>query len=210
MADHYCFAKIQCLHHRVKVVGVAIHVVVPICLLGAAVTATVYADASVAAMRQEEHLRIPGIRIERPAMGKCDDRAGAPVFVEDPCAVEAGHCTHCHISFRSFVIVGWTSFFSKKDQIAHRFVTGSRRAFSDLEPKRSLVPYRSRWSRKTPRNSWDSAARLSHGYGTTASRAASRSRAAPAARRAPPDLSPPSYQQSEGTRRHSGLAWCDT
>jgi len=47
---------------------------------------------------EEEHLRLPGIRRERPAMAEGDDRARAPVLVVDLRAVLSRDAAHRFVS----------------------------------------------------------------------------------------------------------------
>src|SRR5215469_15007971 len=40
-------------------------------------------DAAIAVLHEEHHLTIPRVGVERPTVGKCDDRTGPPIFVVD-------------------------------------------------------------------------------------------------------------------------------
>ena len=81
-----------------EVVRVVVHVVAVADLCGAAVTAPVMGDDSITVMQKEDHLGIPVVGAQRPAMTENDGLTCAPVFVEDLSSVtgrELGHsCSH--------------------------------------------------------------------------------------------------------------------
>src|SRR5690606_5155915 len=86
--------------HGGQVVGVVVHVVAVPRLAGAAVAAAVVGDDAVALPGQEQHLRLPAVRAQRPAVAEGDHRAvlRAPVPVveadlvasDDVAAVDGG------------------------------------------------------------------------------------------------------------------------
>jgi hypothetical protein len=78
----------------IEVVGIGVHVVAVPGLAGAAVTATVVGDATIAAGGEEEHLILEGVGGEGPAVAEDDGRAVAPVVVIDLGAVLGGECAH--------------------------------------------------------------------------------------------------------------------
>src|SRR5215472_6134808 len=57
-------------------------------------TAPVMRDRAEAVLRQEQHLAVPCVRAQRPAVRECDDRALAPVLVVDLRAVFGGDRAH--------------------------------------------------------------------------------------------------------------------
>src|SRR5690606_17504772 len=81
-ADHGDVAQVQGVDHRGQVVGVVVHVVAVPRLARAAVAAAVVGDDAVALRGQEQHLRFPAVRTQRPAVAEGDDRAvlRAPVL----------------------------------------------------------------------------------------------------------------------------------
>src|SRR5215467_13445393 len=57
-------------------------------------TAPVMRDRAEAVLRQEQHLAVPCVRAQRPAVRERDDRALAPVLVVDFRAVSGGDRAH--------------------------------------------------------------------------------------------------------------------
>src|SRR5215831_18895147 len=57
-------------------------------------TAPVMRDRAEAVLRQEQHLAVPRVRAQRPAVREHDDRALAPVLVVDFRAVFGGDRAH--------------------------------------------------------------------------------------------------------------------
>ena len=83
MADHGCFFQIQMVHKLGEIVGVLIHVVALPTLARTSMAASVMGNHAISSLRQKQHLRVPGIGAQGPSMREGDDRAGAPVLVED-------------------------------------------------------------------------------------------------------------------------------
>jgi hypothetical protein len=106
MADHRCTLDVERLEQRGEIVRIGIHVVAGPRLIRSTMAAAIMGDNAVAVVPQEQHLGVPGISGERPAMGEGHDRAGAPVLEVDLRAVF--HCCGRH-ELRSFVsrLVGW-------------------------------------------------------------------------------------------------------
>src|SRR5207237_8084332 len=75
-------------------VGVMIHVVATADLGGASMATPVVGDDAIAALEEEQHLRVPIIGRQRPAMAEHDGLTFAPVFVEDLNAVFGGDRVH--------------------------------------------------------------------------------------------------------------------
>lgn len=61
--------------------------------------APVVRDDSIALLTEEQHLRVPVERAERPAVTEYNGLSLAPVFVIDLCAVFGGDCRHSGLSF---------------------------------------------------------------------------------------------------------------
>ena len=77
-----------------QVVGVVVHVMAVGGLRGAAVAAAVMGDDAIALLEEEQHLVVPVVGGERPAVAEDDGLAGTPVLVEDLDAVFGGDGGH--------------------------------------------------------------------------------------------------------------------
>jgi len=78
--------------------GIGVHLVACVGLVRAAVAAAVMRDHAVALRQEEQHLVVPVIRRERPAVMEHDGLciAGAPILVEDAGAVGGGQAVARH------------------------------------------------------------------------------------------------------------------
>jgi hypothetical protein len=70
VADQYYVAQVELCDQLGQVVGVLVHVVAIPGLVGSSVAMAVVRDHSVALLTQEQHLAIPGVGAERPAVAK--------------------------------------------------------------------------------------------------------------------------------------------
>src|SRR5712692_3898709 len=77
-----------------KVVGIVIHVMAVARLGGPAVAASVMGDDAIAVFEEEQHLRVPIIGRQRPAMAEHDGLTLAPVLIENLNAVFGGDRVH--------------------------------------------------------------------------------------------------------------------
>ena len=75
---------------RRQIVGVMIHVMAAACLGGATMAAPVVGDHAETLAEEEQHLRVPIIGRQRPAVAKHDRLTFAPVLVKDLNAVFGG------------------------------------------------------------------------------------------------------------------------
>jgi len=94
VSDVNCVLEVQCFGKGREIIGVGVQVVALPRLAGAAVTATVGADAPVAVRRKEEHRVFPCIGRERPPVAENDGLAVSPVLVVNLRSVfrrNAGH-----------------------------------------------------------------------------------------------------------------------
>src|SRR5437016_8741716 len=86
-----------------QVVGVMIHVMAPAGLGGAAVTSSVMGNDAIAVFEEEQHLRVPIVGAERPAVAEHDGLTFAPVLIidVDVSSVFSSDCYvwHCNFSF---------------------------------------------------------------------------------------------------------------
>jgi hypothetical protein len=87
VADVDRVAQVERLGQRGEVAGVVIHVVAAEDLARAPVAAPVVRDDAVALLREEQHLAVPVVRGQGPAVREDDGLARAPVLVEDLRAV---------------------------------------------------------------------------------------------------------------------------
>jgi hypothetical protein len=87
------------LDDRRKIVGVAVHIVSAGGLAGSPMTSAVMRDDAETVLREEKHLAIPGVRIQRPSVRKRHDRTFAPVLVIDLRSVFGFDCAHMACSF---------------------------------------------------------------------------------------------------------------
>jgi hypothetical protein len=80
--------------HGGQVVGVGVHVIAGRRLVRATVAAAVMGDHPVAVLGHEQHLAVPGVGAERPAVGEDDRPTLAPVLEEDARTVFRRHEAH--------------------------------------------------------------------------------------------------------------------
>jgi hypothetical protein len=99
VADHRDVLQIERLDQGREIVGVPVHVVAVRRLARAAVTAAIVRDAAEAVLHEEEHLRVPHVGVQRPAVREGDDRARAPVLVVDGGSVFHSDRAHARVSF---------------------------------------------------------------------------------------------------------------
>src|ERR1700681_1251933 len=95
VADVNGFLQIEMRRQGRKVVGIMIHVMAVAGLAGPAMAAAVMGDDPIAVAQEEQHLRVPVIGRQRPAMAEYDGLASAPVLVVDFGAVFGGDGWHC-------------------------------------------------------------------------------------------------------------------
>ena len=74
-----------------EIVGIMVHVVAIAGLSGAAMAAPVMSDDPVALAKEEQHLGVPIISRERPAMAEHDGLSLTPILVENFDAVLGGN-----------------------------------------------------------------------------------------------------------------------
>ena len=94
MADVNGILQVEMRGQRRQVVGIMIHVVAVGGLAGAAMAAAVMGDDAIAVIEEEQHLRVPVIGRQRPAMAEDDRLTVAPILVIDLGAVlgrDRGH-----------------------------------------------------------------------------------------------------------------------
>src|ERR1035437_9287092 len=89
-ATPYAMIRRSRVHQGCEVIGVGIHFVAVPGVAGPAVAATVMGNTAITLGRQEEHLRPPTVRTQRPPVTENDGLTRAPVLVADLCAVFGG------------------------------------------------------------------------------------------------------------------------
>src|SRR5580658_93085 len=94
MADVDGVLQVEMGRHGGKIVGIVIQVVAVGDLTGPAVAAAVVCDNPIALAEEKQHLVVPVVGRERPAVAEYDGLALAPVFVENLRAVFGGDGGH--------------------------------------------------------------------------------------------------------------------
>src|SRR5215471_7913991 len=94
VADMDGVAEVQMLDDGSRVGGVVVHIVAVRYLARPPVTAAINADHPVPLLDKKQHLSVPVIGTERPAMVEDNRLAAPPIFVENLCAV--GGCDYAH------------------------------------------------------------------------------------------------------------------
>src|SRR5215469_8907909 len=87
-------AQVQVLDDRGCVRGVVVHVVSVRHLTRAAVAAAIVRNDAVSMTNEEQHLGIPVIGAERPAVMEHDGLTLAPIFIEELYAIRSRDCAH--------------------------------------------------------------------------------------------------------------------
>src|SRR5438128_1001301 len=128
-----------------QVVGVMIHVMAPAGLGGAAVTSSVMGDDAIAFLEEEQHLRVPIIGRQRPAVAEHDGLTFAPVLIIDvdvsSVFFSGSYVCHCNFSFLLMVYCCRLRFISDKNQV--------RRSVSSIQTSIRLAVATSRCSSHT-------------------------------------------------------------
>ena len=97
MADVNGVLQIEMRGQGRKIGGIVVHVMALAYLRGTSVTAPVMGDDAIAAIEEEQHLRVPVIRRQRPAMAKDDRLPVSPILIEDLDAVSGCHKWHAKL-----------------------------------------------------------------------------------------------------------------
>src|SRR5205085_6951021 len=83
MTNVHSVVQIKMCGQSCKVVCIVIHVVAVAGLRGATMAASVMSDDAIAVVEEEQHLRVPVIGRQRPAVAEDDGLSFAPVFIID-------------------------------------------------------------------------------------------------------------------------------
>src|SRR5215831_6758261 len=97
MADVNGILQIEMGGHRREIVGVVIHVVAVARLGRSTVAAAIMCDHTIALVEKKQHLCVPVIGRQRPAMAKHDGLPFAPILVKDFNAVFRLDETHAYL-----------------------------------------------------------------------------------------------------------------
>src|SRR5512133_2026556 len=100
MADVNCVLEIEMRRQRGKIVGIVVHVVAVAGLGGSSMAAPVMGDDAIAVLEEEQHLGVPVIGRQGPAVAEYDGLTASPVLVEDLDAIGSGD--HAHVVLPSY------------------------------------------------------------------------------------------------------------
>src|SRR6202045_4797965 len=95
MANMNGVLQVEMRGQRRQVIGIVIHVVTVAHLSGPAMASAVMRYDAITVLEEEQHLRVPVIGRQRPAMAEHDGLTIAPVLVKDLCAVSG--CDRAHV-----------------------------------------------------------------------------------------------------------------
>src|SRR5690606_15651995 len=98
MADMDGVAQVEVLDDSGRVRRVMIHVVAAAHLGGPAVAAPIMGDDTIPPLHEIEHLRVPVVGAQRPAVMEHDGLSRAPVLIEYLDAVPGDDRAHCLVS----------------------------------------------------------------------------------------------------------------
>jgi hypothetical protein len=83
VADVDGIPQIERMDQRGEIVGVGVQVIAAPRLAGPAVATSVVRNHTISALRQEQHLVVPGVGAQRPAVAEDDGSSGAPILEVD-------------------------------------------------------------------------------------------------------------------------------
>src|ERR1700722_6016075 len=90
-----CVLQIELFCEGGKIVGVGVHLVAIPSLRGTTVASPVMRDHAITALAEEQHLAVPVVRSERPAVTEHDGLACSPVLIVNLRTVFRGDGRHC-------------------------------------------------------------------------------------------------------------------
>jgi hypothetical protein len=106
VTHHHGVFQIERFEEFGEIVSVSVHLVAVPRLAGAAIAAPVVSDDAIAELAQKQHLRVPCVRSQRPAMRERDWLSLTPVLVIDGCSVFGGDGAHIEFSFGLAIGIG--------------------------------------------------------------------------------------------------------
>src|SRR5271156_3359594 len=89
-----CVFQVELIRQHCEIVGVGVHIVAIPRLGRTAVAAPVVRDDSIAVLAEEQHLSVPVVRGERPAVTEHNGLTRAPVLVINLRAIFCRNCRH--------------------------------------------------------------------------------------------------------------------
>src|SRR6476646_6533116 len=99
MANVNCVLQVEMRCQRRQIIGIVIHVVTVAHLCGSTMTSAVMSYDAIAVLEEKQHLRIPVIGRQRPAMTEHDGLTFAPVLVKDLDAVFGRNRSHRYLLY---------------------------------------------------------------------------------------------------------------
>src|SRR6202522_3729004 len=94
VADVHGVVEIEVRGQRREIVGVVVHVVAGRGLGGSSVATSVVGDDAIAVLEEEQHLDVPIVGRQGPAVAEDNRLANSPVLVKDLRTVGGGNCAH--------------------------------------------------------------------------------------------------------------------
>src|SRR5207253_11307837 len=103
MADVNCFPQVEMVGDGLQIVGIVVEVMAVGYLRRTAVASSVMGDDAIAVSEEEQHLRVPVIGRQRPAVTEDDGLSFAPILIIDVDVSSAffsnSDVWHCNSSF---------------------------------------------------------------------------------------------------------------
>src|ERR1700676_4887035 len=97
--NHDGVVEIERFEQRGQIVRIGVHLIAVPRLAGAPMTSPVVRNDAIALLPEEQHLAVPVVRGQWPAMRKHDRLPLSPVLVIDLCTVFGRNCCHQMFSF---------------------------------------------------------------------------------------------------------------
>src|SRR5580765_7210978 len=110
VADMYSILQVKFFGEGCEIVGISVHLVAIPCLRGTAVSSPVVGDNSKATLAEEQHLRVPVVRGEGPAVTEHYRLSRPPVLVENLRTVFGRNRWH------KILLLGWLLFVNCMDK----------------------------------------------------------------------------------------------
>jgi hypothetical protein len=109
MAHVDCILEVEFFRKGREIIRVGVHVVATPRLVGTTVSSPVVRDDSIALLTEEQHLRVPFVDAQRPAVTEHYGLALSPVLLVNLCAVFGCNCWHNLFSLLLALLVGKTA-----------------------------------------------------------------------------------------------------
>src|ERR1700688_121554 len=89
-----CILQVTLFREGREIIGISAHFIAIPCLFGTAMPSPVMRNDSITLLAEEQHLSVPGIRVERPSVTEHYGLALPPVLVVNLCAIFRGDRRH--------------------------------------------------------------------------------------------------------------------